>query len=162
MQHFDASRVSGLSFDHPRAWNEFHYVETSTFADAIVFLSNGPLHDPCNPSMSSAEYPGSTICGYPTKTLRPGEVVVSWSNGAMPFARPEIPHPNTTISGEPADVTTERPGECAQYGGQETVTAAIREDHDHEFDMMACLRGPNLPRNTALVQRMLRSVDTTT
>jgi hypothetical protein len=162
MQHFDASRVSGLKFDHPRAWNEFHYVETSTFADAIVFLSNGPLHDPCDPSMSSSEYVGSTTCGYPIKTLPPGDVVVSWSIGARPFAMPEIPHPNTTISTEPADVTTERPGECGRYGAQETITAAIREDHDHEFDMVACLRGPNLARNATLVQRMLRSVHTTT
>jgi len=161
MQHFDASRVSGLAFDHPRAWNEFHYEETTSFSNAIVFLSNGPLHDPCNPSMSSPGYAGSTTCHYPIKSLRPGGVVVSWSSGGI-FVGPEIPHPNTTISGEPADVTTARPGDCAQYGGQETITAAIREDQDHEFDMMACLRGPGLARNAALVQRMLRSVHTTT
>jgi hypothetical protein len=154
MQHFDGNREYGLSFNHPRAWHEFHYVEISTFETAVVFLSNGPLHDPCNPSMSSPRFAGSTTCEYPAQVLRPGQVVVSWSDGAMPGG-PSVPHP--TISDEPAEVTTAHPGDCGQYGGQETITAALRIDRDHAFDMMACLRAPNLARDDTLVRQMIAS-----
>lgn len=126
------------------------------FRDCGRLSQQWPLHDPCNPSMSSARFAGSTTCEYPAQVLRPGQVVVSWSDGAMPGG-PSVPHPNTTISDEPAEVTTAHPGDCGQHGGQETITAALRIDHDHAFDMMACLRAPNLARDDTLVRQMIAS-----
>jgi hypothetical protein len=94
MRHFDAGGGFGLSFDFPRAWPEVHYVEESEFTSAIVFLSNAPLHDPCTRTFSSSGQ--GTICGYPVKTLPPGDVFVSWSDIRIP--RRKIQKPNRTIS----------------------------------------------------------------
>ncbi len=159
LRHFDASRVYGLVFDHPRAWREVHYDDSGSFFISIVFLGTAPLYDPCTRTFYADGHPEGTACGSAIKSLRPGDVFVSWFTAGMQHGPgPEIAHPNTRIGGEPAEVTTLRPGECGQFDGQETITADIREDHDNEFGMMACLRSPNLARNAALVQRMLRSV----
>jgi len=152
MQHFDATRKYGLSFDHPRRWREVHYDDTSTLSSAIIFLSNRPLHDPCVRSG------GSTTCGYPATRLRPGMVVVTWFTTGALRRGPQIPHPNLTVSGQPARLDSTPTGACRRYGGQQTVTAHIRINRNNRFQMLACLRGPDVRRNEALVRQMLATV----
>lgn len=159
---FDAAHPFGLTFDHPRTWREVHYDESGSFATAIVFLGNAKMHDPCTRIFASAGVVQSEECGSAITALRPGDVFASWFTAGMPHGPgPEIADPNAKISGRPADVTTARPGDCGRFNGQETVTARIAIDHDNEFQMTACLRGPNLAGEEALVRRMLSSVHVT-
>ncbi len=129
----------------------------SSFSDLIVYLSNAPLHDPCT------TIGGTTTCGRPLAKLRPGDVLVSWNNVGFPHVGPEIPHPNTTIGGQPADLEATRPGDgmCTSLGQDETVTADIARPQGNHYEMVACLRGPNLARNEALVRQMLASTRVT-
>ncbi len=154
MQQFSASRGFGLSFVHPRAWQEYRYDISGSFSDLIVFLSNTRVPDPCIRTASSID------CSDPIKKLEAGQILVSWSNYGYLHTGPEIPHANTTISGEPARVTLERPGNCG-IGAQETITADIARPQGNHYEMKACLRGPNLARDEALVGSMLHSVRVT-
>jgi hypothetical protein len=142
-----------LSFSHPRTWRETRYTRVSSFSDLIVYLSNAPLHDPCRTNG------GTTTCGWPLTKLHPGDVLVSWSNIGFPHTGPEIPHPNTTIGGQPAAVHVSRAGNgmCTGLGQNETVTADIARPRGNHYEMVACLRGPNLTRNEAFVREMLAS-----
>jgi len=147
---------TGLRFDHPRSWLEVAFTATrSTFRESIVYLSNVKLHDPCTRTFSSG---GEFItCGAPVSWLPIGGVLVSWSNVGFPHSGPEIPHPNMTIHGRPALVTVARHGDCDRIGGQETITADIARPFGNHYEIVACLRGPGLQSNEALVRRMLDS-----
>ncbi|MGO9873913.1 MAG: hypothetical protein ACLPVY_08945 [Acidimicrobiia bacterium] len=158
MQHF-ASYKYGLALDYPRAWHEVYYADTGSFSSSIIFLGTAAIHDPCTTTYYSNGQLEGISCSYAIKSLRPGDVFVSWFTIANAGGGPAIPHPNTKIAGRLADVTTERPGQCSQFGGQETITADIAEPPlDDKYEMLACLRGPNLAREDALVRRMLSSV----
>jgi hypothetical protein len=148
MRRFDASREYGPAFDHPRAWSEVQYDDlASSFATTVVFLSNVAIHDPCTRTYTSGGTLQGERCGDAVEALGPGGVFVSWVSAGMPHGPgPEIPHPNAKISGRPAEVSTARRGSCGRLGAQETITADVAIDHDHEFEMTACLRGPNLAR----------------
>jgi hypothetical protein len=152
MQRFSGN-VGSLSFLHPRTWHETRYAVRSSFSDLIVYLSTAPLHDPC---VTTGE---TTTCGRPLAKLSPGGVVVSWNNIGFPHVGPEIPHPNTTIGGQPADLEVTRPGSgmCTGLSQDETVTADIARPHGNHYEMVACLRGPDLARNETLVRSMLAS-----
>ena len=156
LQRFSGN-VGSLTFSHPRRWHETKYTMVSSFSDLIVYLSNAPLHDPCSTLGST------TTCGRPLARLHPGDVLVTWSNIGFPHTGPEIPHPDTTIGGQPADLEIARPGggTCTGLGQDETVTADIARPHGNHYEMVACLRGPNLARNEALVRQMLASTHVT-
>ena len=153
MQHFSAGVHLGLSFDHPRAWRESRYEETSSFYLLIVYLSNERLHPPCTTTPTNGGV--LTRCGDPIARLAPGGVLVSWGNVGFPHTGPEIPHPNSRINGLPASVKVERPGNCGRIGGDETITADVARPLGNHYEMVACLRGPNVSGNAALVRRML-------
>jgi hypothetical protein len=147
-----------LSFTHPPEWAEYPYQWASSFQDSVVYLANLPLHDPCHTETNGSSITGS--CGYPLETLRPGGVLITWTN--VGFPRPpsesEVPNANTTIARQPARVVVSRPGGCADIGSDETIVVDIARPGGNHFDMRACLRGPGLIANTRLVRSMLRSV----
>ncbi len=156
MQRFSGN-VGTLTFSHPRAWRESHYTRVSSFTDLIVYLSNAPLHDPCT------RIGGTTTCGRPLAKLRPSDVLVSWENVGFPHTGPEIPRANTTIGGQPAELEVARPGDgmCTGLGQTESMTADIARPQGNHYEMVACLRGPNVTRDEALVRQMLASTRVT-
>jgi hypothetical protein len=156
-----SGNLGTLRFSHPRAWREQYYAWDSSFIDVIVYLSNRTLRNPCTTRTDSAGV--TTSCGRPLAALRPGDVLVTWQNVGYPHTGPEIPHPNTTISGQSADVEVARPGDsqCAGLGQDETMTADIARPQGNHYEMVACLRGPNLSRNEAFVRQMLVSTRVT-
>jgi hypothetical protein len=155
MQRFSGN-VGDLSFQHPRAWHETRYAVKSSSSSLLVYLSTAPLHDPC------VRRGGMTTCGRPLAKLRPNGVVVSWSAAGFPIG-PNIRHPNATIGGRSAELEITRPGRgpCTGMGQDETVTAVIARFPGNLYEMVACLRGPNLARNEALVRQMLASTRVT-
>ncbi|MDQ1381515.1 MAG: hypothetical protein QOJ71_2234 [Actinomycetota bacterium] len=156
MQRFSDRTAFGLTFEHPRAWIEFRYRRSSSFSDLITYASNTRLHDPCTTTRSPNVE--TTTCGDPVTRLGPGGVLVSWSNIGFPHTGPEIPHPNMTIDGQPTRFVVTKPGGCARLGAEETVTVDIARPIGNHFEMVACLRDPDLAGNEALVRQMLASV----
>ena len=159
LQHFSGGTTAAISFDHPAAWRESRYVESGSFSDLIVYLSDARLHAPCTTTRTNGGE--LTRCDWPLRKLAPGEVLVSWSNIGFPHEGPEIPHPNATINGRPARIEVASPGACSAVGGDETITADIARPRGNHYEMVACLRGPNLSRSEALVNRMVDSAHVT-
>jgi len=145
----------GLSFRYPATWHSGTWNDVSNFSALIVYLSTGPLHDPCTVTHS----PGVTgvNCTDPVGPLPPGAVLVRWEAAGFPTFHP--PKPNTTIAGRPALQTKTSGGWCASLGGTETITVKIsRETPDNWYQMDACLRAPNLPQQEAQISAMLHTV----
>lgn len=155
MQSFSSTRGFGLKFQHPRSWQESRFDEISNFSALIVYLSNAPLSDAC----VTSDYNGGvvTTCGPPITRLPPGGVFVDWSEIGFPHQGAEIPHPNATVSGRPADIET-RPAGCADMGGNLEITAQIARPLGSQYSMRACLRAPHVSSNERLVHQMLTSV----
>jgi hypothetical protein len=152
-------RPYDLSFHHPSAWREQDFdVPAATMSSVVTYLSTMKLHDPCTITTDAT---GTTSeCGYPIARLADGAVLVIWETVATLKAGggPDVPHPNTTISGEPARVDRTQPGTCSDIGATETIVATITRPTGNVFEMTACLRGPNLASAEAQVNAMLRSV----
>ena len=140
-------------------WRESRYSMTSSFTHLIVYLSDADLHDPCVTTQSAVGE--TTRCAPPVAALLGGQVLVSWSNVGFPRPGPEIPHPTTRIGGQPAEITTKRTPECDALGGEMSITADIARPRGNHYEMIACLRGPNLALNKTLVLRMLDSTRVT-
>jgi hypothetical protein len=63
-----------------------------------------------------------------------------------------------TIGGLPGKVDVTGPGLCTAIGADETVSAVAAEDlPGHYYELMACIRGPNLRRTTTEVMSLLKS-----
>jgi hypothetical protein len=153
MQYFSAGTGFGLSFDHPRAWRESRYQASGSFYDLSAYLSTERLQAPCTTTHTNGGL--VTSCGEPITKLSPGGVLVSWGDVGFPHTGPEIPHPNARIYGQPASITVERPGKCGRIGGDETITADIARPHGNHYEMVACLRSPNVRGSERLVRKML-------
>jgi len=155
-RHFSAGQAFGpLSFQYPAEWSPSRYHWDTSFTDLIVYLSNAPLHAPCTTMKNSQGI--TTTCQDPIRALPAGGVLATWSIVGYPHSGPEIPHPTTTINGQPASIAVSKPGDCSRLGAQETVTADIGRPIGNHFEMVACLRGPNIAGNEALVRQMLAS-----
>ena len=146
----------GLSFRYPATWHRGAWNDDpSNFYTPIVYLSNGPLHDPCTVTYS----PGvkSVDCTAPVTAMPPGGVLVRWDSDGFPDVH--HPKPNTTVAGHPAIESTTTGGWCASLGATETITVMIpRDTPDNWYQLDACLRAPNLPRQEAQISAMLRTV----
>lgn len=144
--------IGGLQFDLPAELGYRIDGFTSTADSVFAFYGNVPLTDECHT-------PGGA-CGRPLDVLPPGGILVSWGNASFLDPSPSGgAATNTSIAGFPSTVTTERPGQCSDLGGDETITARIYQPNRSDFLMRACLRGPDLSRSgEQLVVSMLASV----
>jgi hypothetical protein len=150
---------SEISFRYPSDWRVSHYTENSSFSSSIVFLSNQKLHAPCR----SFKVPVGleTTCGQPLKRLARNGVLLTWTaDGTPTFSIQSVPGIAGKIGGLSARLEVDHPGECRDIGAGVTVTAvAVRgaPADNNFFELIACLRGPNLKSATDQVGALLRS-----
>jgi hypothetical protein len=122
----------------------------------LGYYATVPINDPCQITATS------TSCSLPLATLPPGAMLISWANVGFPkpAGEPDVEDPNTTIGGQVARLTTERPGSCREIGADQTITAEITRPAamGNHYQMRACIREPNATANADLVSTMLASV----
>ena len=111
----------GLSFSYPASWRRYRWQFSTSFSDAIVYLSTGAEHDPCTTTGLT------TRCTPPIDRLEPDGVLVSWTRWYDPgFGLERVSGTPTRIADHPAKVTVGAPQEwCARIGGERSVTASI-------------------------------------
>jgi hypothetical protein len=109
----------------------------------LVDLSTQPMIDPCRKRRDGFS------CDWPLAHLRPGGVVVRWTEGGMLVAG-HLPRPGLHVQ-----VT--RPGYCSRIGADETFSARLVTRSRGEFLVDACLRAPGLARSEATLRAMLSS-----
>ena len=144
----------GLSFSYPASWRRYRWQFSTSFSDAIVYLSMGAEHDPCTTTGLT------TRCTPPIDRLEPDGVLVSWTRWYDPgFGLERVSGTPTRIADHPAKVTVGAPQEwCARIGGERSVTASIALPDTAWTGMEACLRGPDIEDETVQVRRLLASV----
>jgi hypothetical protein len=152
---------NGLRFDRPPCWTATSFAERTAFSNSLVDLSNQPLRDPCTQTTSPSEGGPATDCTWPVTNLLPGGVWVHWSsNGSPTWKLENQPGTSLTVAGLPAREQITKPGTCGPIGADETITVEVGEPiQDNFYEMMACLRGPELNNTARQVQAM---VDSTT
>ena len=123
----------------------------------LGYYATVPIAAPCQITATS------TACSLSLTTLPWGAMLVSWGNVGVPrpAGEPDVPGANTTIGGQVAKLTRERPGSCGDIGADETITAEIARPAapGNTYRMRACIRGPNATANADLIWTMLASVD---
>ena len=122
----------------------------------LGYYATVPINNPCRITATS------TSCSLPLTTLPPGAMLVSWANVAFPrpAGEPDVEDSNTTIGGQAAKLTTERPGSCREIGADQTITAEILRPAatGNHYEMRACIREPNATTNADRISTMLASV----
>ncbi len=146
-----------VRFAHPVAWTATHFDEVSTFTDSIVYLSNQAMMSPCTTTYSKR---GETVsCGWAIHHLNANGVMVEWSAVADPGGPGRtVPGRSIKVGGLPAHEVTDTADTCG-IGASESVsiTVARKFSTSSFYDMMACLRGPELGQEIAEVQDMISS-----
>ncbi len=151
-------RGGGVSFRYPSTWTPHRYVAVSSFSAAIVYLSNDPLHPPCQTSQG----PGSTstVCGDPIDQLGPDGVLVSWSEHGFPgWTFKSAQGTPAIVGGHRAKILVQRPGWCGRIGALETMSVVVERSSlpDNWWAIDACIRGPNAAIGEAQVRAMLHT-----
>ena len=130
---------SGLTFDYPAGWREFHYENTSSFSSVIAYLATVDVKDPCTRT------PNSISCGA-GYVLAPGTLVVRVESASFPgFNILDVP-PGArpiTVDGLPGYV------EDVEVLGDTGATAsrswsiAMPGSVDNDYRVTADVRTPN-------------------
>jgi len=117
------------------------------------FFSDQRLGVPCTST------PTTRTCGPPVSSLEPGRVLMTVNMLGMPVpeGQPEIEEPNSTIAGQPAQITTERPGDCSFLGATEMVNVEIARPGSGRYQIQFCFTDP-VSDQQALVDEMITSI----
>jgi hypothetical protein len=123
----------------------------------LAFLSNQPMHQPCNTTHSGIS---TTVrCGFPIKTLAHGGVLVMFIEGGMP---------GWTIANE-----TGRRFVVDHHAARESVTRKSyrsldatdeisifidRGIPDNYYELVGFFRNPGVAKDQQLFQKMLKSM----
>jgi hypothetical protein len=148
----------GLSFRHPVSWKPQHFNVQSSFSTAIVYLSNQPLHNPC---VRKHLGPGhfSVRCGEALDRLRPGGVLVQWSEqGFAGRTIDNAPGRPVTVDGLSGRLQT-RKNQCGRLGADHRMLLAVENPHlpDNWYELRACFRGPDSASTEAALRDMIAS-----
>ena len=147
-----AVSAGGLKFTLP-AELRFRTNGFASSGEAIdAFYANVPLGSACSPGCGLRSF----------SPLPPGGVVVGFgvlSGFGVGSPNPGDPAPNTSIAGQAAVFTADKPGDC---GGDETIKLWIPDPGQNDvkdFLMRACLQGPDLITAEQMVQTVLASAE---
>ncbi len=142
--------AEGLSFTYPASWQAVAFPEMSSFSSLIVYLSNRPMHGPCND--------GS--CGLPVIRLDLGGILAWWSAWGRPDRGFDAAVGSPiTVAGRRAKMSMQLSGTCGSVGAdaQMTVVIDFPGDATHWYQFDACIRGPGDQTLEAQVRALLDS-----
>jgi hypothetical protein len=148
----------GLSVRHPPSWKPRHFDVQSEFSTAIVYLSNQPLHNPCIRKHLGPEH-FSVRCGEALDRLRPGGVVVEWSESGFPgWTIDNAPGHPVKVDGLRARLRT-RDNQCGRLGADRRMELAVQKPGapDNWYTFRACFRGPDLASTEAALRDLIAS-----
>lgn len=146
-----------IAFTHPLSWRASNFNEASSMEASLVVLSNQELHTPCSNTKSASEVKVS--CGWPLHHLNANGIMAEWSELGWPSGTlAKVPGGSLIVGGLPAREQTSKSGECSTIGGTETISLVVARNMPANFyQLIACLRGPNLTENREQVNRMISS-----
>jgi hypothetical protein len=150
---------SGLAFEYPAGWQEFHYTVQSSFTNVIAYLATVDVPEPCATTVASDS---TSVDCEDRFTLTADSVVVQVTGASFPaFDITQVPDDATvlTIGGLPGYVETTGP-DAAVPGVDRTVTWSIARPGsiDNYYMIEAQMRGPDLTRLQAQLDTLVASL----
>jgi hypothetical protein len=148
----------GLSFRRPASWKPQTFGAQSSFSTPIVYLSNQPLHNPC---VHNHLGPGhfSVHCGEALDRLRPGGVIVQWSEqGFAGWTIDNAPGRPVKVDGLRGRLQT-RENRCGRLGADHRMLLVVENPRlpDNWYGLRACFRGPDSASTEAALRDMIAS-----
>jgi hypothetical protein len=138
-----------VTFTHPTSWVATISHAGTSESTNLVILSNQAWNNPCNPSATNCQ-------GSAERQLGARGVWIQWATAGV--LGTEYAGRSVTVSGRPAHELVSKPGECKDFGAQETVSLVVGSlAQGNFFTMLACLRGPDLTQLVAQVDAMVSS-----
>ena len=156
----------GFSVDRPVGWTQWQPNQHSPMTGGPdAYLANVPLDPACVTAPGTNPRPPNSqgsACDWPLTSQPGGGVLVTlYDTGQVvghTFGQGEL----LNVYGRPTRLTVERPGACGAIGAAETLDVRIPNNQGADpslsnVGVMACLAGPDLVSNEALVRAFLAS-----
>lgn len=165
LSHYTTAEVS---FSYPAAWFRAHNDANTSSSHGIVTLSSQRIPVDCRPytvtGKTTATGPQYCVTRAPT-TLKKNGVYVSWVAFGSPGATlRSMPGRSAKVSGDSAKIEMAPPNTrtpirttCGGMGGQEQIRVTVAKRPSNFLLVDACVRGPNLKKETGEVIAMVRS-----
>jgi hypothetical protein len=152
---------AGFHTRYPSNWSQLHQETQASIGTSLDWLSNQTMSEPCVRTSSGT---GATVtCGLPIKHLAPRGTLVEWSRVDGPLkpdssTLTQLEGKDLLVGGQPAKLTTSKASapECGDIGATQVMRATIIVNQVTQYNMRACLRGPDLARAQSQIRHMLR------
>ena len=146
----------GLSYSYPRGWSVVAWSGPSSFSFMVAAISNERLRSPC---FHHGDVGG---CGQPLGGLQPAAMLVEWwENGYPGWQLADQPGAAISVDGLPAKMERgpSASPNCRGLGASLGISVVVARPQapGNYFQFIACLRGPQLSRETSLALEMLDS-----
>ena len=158
-----ADSAGGISFERPANWTRWRPNEHNPINDGpLIYLSTDPLPPACATAPSATPNPPDArgrACDWPLVALAPNGVLVTWLTTRILAPLPSVGE-GLVMNGQTARLAFERPGACAEIGGDETVSVLVpigQPTPVSNIAVVACLRGPDLATTEEQLRAMLAS-----
>jgi hypothetical protein len=153
----------GISFERPVTWTRWQPNEHDPINDGpLIYLSTDPLLPACATAADATPNPPGAqgwACDWPLTSLSSNGVFVNWLNKRLLESMPSAGEV-LLMNGESARLQIERPGSCAQIGGDETISVLVPIGQPTPLSnvaVVACLRGPDVATAAAQLRALLAS-----
>jgi len=141
-------RGDGVTFTYPAAWRYRRRGWVGSIAQNFVDLDTQRMGPVC------IRNGNETRCGLPAGRLRPNGVVVEWIAEDLFVDPKHRPRPIVKITRAPPRV-------CRPVGGNVGMSAQVVTARHQSFQVIACMRGPDVRADAVEVRAMLDSARTT-
>jgi hypothetical protein len=127
------------------------------FTNVLAFLSNQPMHQPCETTRSGAS---TTVrCGYPVKTLKRGGVLVMFMAGGMPgWTIGNDKGQRLVVDHHAARETVIQKPYRSIHASVEMSIYISKNVPDNYYEFDAFFRNPGVNEDQRLLQTMLKSM----
>jgi hypothetical protein len=149
--------TTALTFDYPSGWSNVSWGSfPSSFSYMVAALSNQRLHSPC------VHHGNVFSCGQPLGRLQPAAMLVEWWEDGFPgWQLADQPGAAISVDGVPAKMERgpSASPNCRGLGASLGISVVVARPQapGNYFQFIACLRGPQLSRETSLALEMLDS-----
>ena len=150
------AHTPGLSYSYPPGWSIVSWDGASSFTYMVAAISNQRLRNPCF-------HHGNVFgCGQPLGRLQPGAMLVEWWEDGYPLWQlADQPGSAISVDGLPAkmEVGPSASSACRGTGASRGISVVVARPQapGNYFQFIACLRCPQLTRETSLALAMLDS-----
>lgn len=150
-------RTDRTSLRYPSCWKLSNYHEETTMTTVIDYMSNQPLHKPCNSKRSGTGT--TTSCGFPLKSLVHGGVLVILIEGGSPGWTISLEKgQHLVVDDHAARQFVISRSNRSLHASDEIATYIAAGVPDNYYELWAFFRNPSVAEDQRMLRKMLNSM----